>query len=662
MVQLRTSRQYKMRRLQDIAESEDLYFGVVKPSIRNPFNDSFPYMSGFVDTLVSKLDDPPEAEISESDEADYISAKKYQAAFDQEVNNSLPFAQWARKDRWCRKMAIFSGVGVYKVWGENCDGEFRFNFEIVDYYDFHCEPGGGGDLETHIFKGEESVFKTKEELIYGVKKGIYDEYQVQKIITLGNASEYKQNQDEYNTRLNRHRAMGLDPQSNNYTGQVLYKFCQWVSLYDGVQYYNLFEANQGVWIRLKLLRELFPIVPQLGEALSPYVAWQTHEDPRVFWCKAPADDARPVAKSINRILNQELYNREKKNHDQRFYDPEMFYDVEALQSQQLDGLIPFDSKGGNRKASEGIYKVSMGEISGSIELVSFLDSYSGQKTGTTPGSQGAAPSDQKVGIYFGELKQIEGRLGLYNKSYKEAWQQIVYRFIQAIDMHVTKPMAIKMYGAAGLTWDELTPNDKKRVRDFGIRIKGGQDELAENMAKNERKNAALAALQTVNPQWKEKELLKNAGYTEEEIKDAFSMIPAGSKELMAEAAQAVDDIARGRRPKLNPGANLAFMEKLIDAGKRQNDAAIANEIYDYASAHAPIVAANEARSASAIMSERLRNQALGPNQDGTAISPDGGNGPVDSVDKPIAPVASTIAPVEVPPGLPSEVQVRQPVA
>jgi hypothetical protein len=111
-VQLRTSRQYKMQRMKDIGESEDLYYGIVKKQARNPFNESFPFMSGFIDGLMGKLDDMPQIEFSHTDEADYNSARKYQALFDQEVTSVLPEASWAKKDRWCRNMALFSGVGV----------------------------------------------------------------------------------------------------------------------------------------------------------------------------------------------------------------------------------------------------------------------------------------------------------------------------------------------------------------------------------------------------------------------------------------------------------------------------------------------------------------------------------------------------------------------
>jgi len=643
--------------MKDIGESEDLYFGIVKKQIRNPFNESFPFMSGFVDGLMAKLDDMPEVEITPQDEADYNSARKYQALFDQQVNSTLPSAKWALKDRWCRKLALFSGVGTYSIYGEVYDDEFRLNFDAIDYYDFHCEPGGGGDLESHLFCGVENVFKTREELLEGVIDGWYDEAQVHKLLTMGNPSEYKQNEDSNAQRLNRHRGLGLDPQSNNYVGQDLYKFCQWYLKFKGVRWYCLFEEMTGTWIRVKPLREIFPVVPSTGDALWPYVSWHTHEEARVFWSKAPCDDARPIGITINRLLNQELYNREKKNTGQRAYDPEMFLDVEALQDWRPDGLVPFDSKGGKRKAADGIYRFEVGELSGSLDLVQFLDGFTSQKTGTTTQQQQNKPADQKVGIFFGEMKQIEERASLYNKSFKEAWAQIAYRAIQAFDDCITKPIAIQMMGSDGIEWDEFTPADKKRNRDFGIKIKGGNDELQESLAKGARKAAALQLVQTANPRWKDIQILKNAGYSDEELKQAFSNVPAGSQELIAEAAKAVDDIARGVKPKLNQSANIAFCQKLLDEALEINDLKVQNAIYDYITAHGSIVAQNEARTvASMIIDKKMAAFNATPAAPGAGMGGPGG--------APVAPAQPGAAPGGLPNSIPAAVDptANQPVA
>lgn len=605
-LQLTMSRQFKYPRMKEIAESENLYYGVVKKTIKNPFNESFPYMSGFIDTLMSGVDDPPTVELEHKDEADYKPAKKYESFIAQEMQSPLPSAQWALKDRWVKKFAIFSGFGVYCLSAETYEGNFTMNLEVVDYYDFHCEPAGGGDLENHLFCGRENIFKTEEQLLEGAKAERYDAIQVTKLMDSSSKSVYKENEDQLNLRINRYRAMGLDPITSNYTGQSLYKLAEWYLTYRGVRWYCLFDPKTKIWVRIKALREVFKPIPQTGEALWPFVAWHTNEDARLFYSKAPADDARPVGLTINRLLNQELYNREKKNTGKYAYDPNMFYDTEALNSWRPDEGVPFDSKNGTRSPAQGYMKFQQGDLTSSIDLVQFLDAYSGQKTATTPGSQGQAPSQQKVGIFFGELKQIQGRLGLMNKSYMGAWQQLVYRAIMLIDDQLTGSVAIQMLGAAGIEWDELTPQDKQRVRDFGIQIKSAGDQEVEEQQSGQRKIAALQLTMSVNPKWKDIQLLKAAGYTSEDLKNAFVDVPMGTEELMSEAMQELNDIARGKTPKLNQSANLAWANKLMQEALEIDDLKTKNSVYKYITAHADIVSRNEAQSVATL----LRNKAI----------------------------------------------------
>ena len=82
-------------------------------------------------------------------------------------------------------------------------------------------------------------------------------------------------------------------------------------------------------------------------------------------------------------------------------------------------------------------------------------------------------------------------------------------------------------------------------------------------AESDRKIAALNMTQTANPRWVDEEKLRAVGYTDQEIADAFSMLPPSSKELIAEAEQAVQDIQEGKTPKLNQGADEGFMQRIL---------------------------------------------------------------------------------------------------
>lgn len=626
LTQLRTSKSYKQPRMKDIQESENLYAGMVERSLVREYNDPFPFMSGFVDHLYAELDDAPSLEFSHTDEADYKYTKKVNAFFESEKDSVLPHNKWALKDRYVKKFAIFSGRGIMKYYAQS-DPVYKSNLEAVDHYDFHCEPAGGGHLEDHLFCGQEAIFKTKEQLLDGAKDQFYDLTQVLKLTTISAGNNvYKANQDDYNNRLNRYRSLKLDPQSNNYVGAELYKFCEWYLTMDGVRWYILFDERTGTWVRCKPLREVFALVESTGDALWPFVTWATHEDGKVFWSKAPCDDARAIAKRIDKLINQEIYNREKKNKGTRLYDPMMIEDIEALADERPDGLIPVNTKGGKKALSSAIYTVTHGDISSTLDLVQFMDSYYGQKSGSTPGSMGAAENNKKVGIYFGELQQVQKRLTIYNISYREAWAEIGLRFMQGLDEHLITDQAIQIMGANGIEWGTLTAKDLKRMHPVKVKVKGGSEEAAKNEIKSQKKAAALATTTTVNPRWKDREILKAAGFSEEELKDAFSSLDGTDEELMSEAAQAITDIEEGKKPRQNRGANAAFIQKILDYSYGLNveeeakEMKIAHALVDYALSHIEIAAENEHRSVIDLIKAQTGTMPAGADATGGSVS------------------------------------------
>lgn len=604
MVQLRTSRDFKRPRMLQIRENEDLYNGIMKQSIVRETSEPFPFMSGFVDYLYSQVDEPPNVEYEHTDEADYKTAKKTTAFFNQEKDSVLPTAKWSLKDRWSKKLAIFSGKAILKYFAEDYAG-YCSHLNVVDHYDFHCEPAGGGHLENHLFCGEEGIFVTKEDLEERAEEGYYDMVQVQSILTRGSQQDYKENDDEEGIRNNRYGLAALDPVSNNYVGTPVYKFLEWYITYKGIRWQVTLDKDTGTWVRIKALREVIPPLDVYNyEAFYPYVTWSTHEDPKVFWSKGPCDDARPIAKAINKLLNQEIYNREKKNKGVRFYDPEMVDDIEALVDERADSLIPINTNGGKKALSSALYRVEHGDIDGTVDLVQFLDQYHGQKSGSTASSMGQAESNKKVGIFFGEMQQIQKRLSVLNRSYREAWAEIGLRFLLGLEMYLTDEKSVKLIGANGIEWSTISKADLKTQKALSIKITGGNEEAEKNAIKQEQKLKALGQTSTVNAQWKDREILKNSGYTDDGLKDAFNNIDASSQELMSEAAEAIEMIVSGKKmPELNRGANVAFMQKIIDFGnnlslddkKKENQ--IATLLYKYAEDHASIVAENEARKA-----------------------------------------------------------------
>lgn len=588
-----TSQRAKLARMKAIKESEDYYLGIVKPQLRNVFNVPFPFMSGFVDYLMGKIDRPPRILYTHNKLAQYTAARKIQAAWEMQATANVPNAKWDMKDRWLKRNAIFAGRAQASIFSES-EPEYKNYFNVVDHYDFHCEPAGGGYLENHLYCGEDGIYKNEEDVVEKSREGYYDREQVAELLNKTNKSEHKETQDEYDTRNARLRAMGIDVETENFVGQTIYRFSQFIVTYRGVRWYVLFEPQNGLWVRIKPWKEV------VKSGLYPYISWATHEDPRNYWSKAPADDARPLAEVINILLNQELYNRHKKNMGQRAYDPTMFHDVEALSDWRPDGLVPVDTKGGTRSIESGMYNFQVGDLGGTINLVQFLDAYFGKQSGSSP-KPGESPASAKVGIYFGDLKQIEDRLGTYNKSYRDFYADAGLRFAEGLDEHLTTPMAIKMIGPTGEEIDsELTRADLSALHGApSIRIEGGTEEESADAIKSERKMKALGLIQTANPRWKDEQLMRAAGWDEADIKKAFEPnLSAQNMDTLAEAAQACEDILKGKKVKLNKGATADFMQYIIDFATDADDISDQkfDQLMEYAKAHGTIAAANEARN------------------------------------------------------------------
>jgi len=238
--QYETSVKFKKGRLEEIRKNEEFYQGRKIKVPKGRFAVPLPVMSGFVDTLMSKIDDPPVITYGYKDIADLKVAQKVSAAW--QIEKSPRRGNWAQKDRWAKKLACFSGRATFKIFAES-DPKYRSYLEVVDHEDFHCEPMGGGDLEKHLFCGQDNIFRTKADLI---KSQLYEPNQVNKLVKAFSDEDYKRNEDLWRSKSARLKQLGLDLDSNTYVGQPIYRFVEWVMDYEGEKFYLLFEYSTKI--------------------------------------------------------------------------------------------------------------------------------------------------------------------------------------------------------------------------------------------------------------------------------------------------------------------------------------------------------------------------------------------------------------------------------
>ena len=118
--------------IERIEKYQRVYNNNVQRELKNRWNLPIPIVSGYVDSLMSKIDDVPTINYEQRAEEDLKVAKKTTAVWENESGPDM--GNWAYYDRAVKKMAIFAGHGVYRYFAES-EPEYKSTLEAVDYYD-----------------------------------------------------------------------------------------------------------------------------------------------------------------------------------------------------------------------------------------------------------------------------------------------------------------------------------------------------------------------------------------------------------------------------------------------------------------------------------------------------------------------------------------------
>src|SRR5207244_849729 len=139
--------QFKQKRQSEIKRFLDLYNNVSPPILPGYFSIPLPIVGGYIDTLLSKTDEPLSVSFSPVTEADYTRSKLMTAAFNYDHGQSED-SDWDGAVMDEKKIAAFCGKGIGKTYAYS-DPEYKSVREAVEFEDFLFDPLGKEDLETH---------------------------------------------------------------------------------------------------------------------------------------------------------------------------------------------------------------------------------------------------------------------------------------------------------------------------------------------------------------------------------------------------------------------------------------------------------------------------------------------------------------------------------
>ena len=471
----KTALDFRRPRVAEWHLNEQILYGKKPITLSKRSNIMINFAAGFQDALLAKIKNPPFLDFEPTEEGDTLSARKVTALW--KKDSGVTNADWEYKDLMGKKLAIPTGRCINKI--HSRPKPYKHFKDLVDTYDFLIDPLAGGlDIERGRYMGQDNILKTPAEM---KENESYNQTAVQELIANGGDNETKANIDNiYKEKQNRMAAVGMAPETYNIQMDGIFKLLEWYTTIDGVRYYALVSLDFNKVLKRCPLSDIFSPEEKGEQPLWPFRSWAYYPDAFNFWSPAPMDLVREIFMTRNVTINQIIDNNEAKNKPMKSYDPGVYLRPEKLEYRP-DGLVPV-AKGSNPK--EGLFIHETPSLYDPKLLNEILEDLVGKITGITAAVQGGEDNKQRVGIYYGNMQEIAGRMGLFDLSYTRCYIQEGQLYLRCLRDHMGRERAIRVLGANGAEWDTVTKED---LTSFDISFSGGVGQAQNDAMKAKQK-------------------------------------------------------------------------------------------------------------------------------------------------------------------------------
>lgn len=555
------ARRYKQGKIRNWQKNESMYYGFKQSLDTSRANVELGKMQGFVNTILSKIDNPLVFKFVKGDEADLKPAKRLNALREKDANRD----DWDIKDILGKKQAILYGRAIYCYHADNYNKIYTPCLENVDVYDFLVDPSGGGyDLEKAYYMGRYGVVKTRQELKEGRKAGIYLKTEVD--LLLSGSSNNTEITNEVINESNRYLGLS-DTQQRELQNNDKFKFWEWYTTFseDGKRYYLLLEETSGRAPRVELLEDCLEADPQTGEVMFPFWSWAAYPDLTEFWTPSYCDYVREVFMAQSISINQMIDNAEQINKPQKAINVDRIQNIAEVRYKK-DGFIKVS---GETNVNNAVQILAVPPIDTPIKVYETLDTIQQVESGVNNGAKGIANED-KVGIYEGNQAAAADRFGLLNLSYSFGYKRFAKLYLAGTQL-ITKKIAIQLIGIDGIQVEEITKKDLKTYSPLNVTVQSSDAETSADFIDKKTKieflNNSIAnpvVGQTLNPKAAFEMMAEIVGLNADDIKRLLDKDEYGNAELLSEAARDIKRILGGERIKPNEAANNAYKQKIVD--------------------------------------------------------------------------------------------------
>jgi hypothetical protein len=554
------ARRYKQGKIRNWQKNEQMYYGKKVSTIESRANVDLSRMQEHVHTILSKIDDPLVFNFKKKKDSQLKRAQRLNAirSWDAQRDN------WDIKDIVGKKQCIIYGRAAYVYYADSFNG-YMPHFENIDIYDLLVDPSGGGiDVELMMYWGRYGVVKTRTDLetMLAAETDPLVRADIQALLDgSGNATDVTQEETNKNVRMYGNNVIG---QKQVQTDEK-YKFWQWFTTFKGKRYVLTINSLAGRATEIKLLTDKFE------SNLWPLLTYAAFMDLTEFWTPSYCDYVREMFMTQDTSINQMLDNAEAINKPQKVVNVSAIENLAELKYRR-DGLI---KTRGNFDASKAVQIIETPSINTPIEVFNTIEAILEKASGVTESDKGQEDTRGKVAIYQGNQEAVQGRYGLFNKSYSFMYNRFALLYQWGVKENLIVKTAIEIYGPDGVDTQVIQRNDIfKKDETFLVKVESSN---AARNAQVDKQNMKIDFLdgwmedQVQNPgikvmnEQKAFEIgAKIAGFHEDEIKELLDIADYEDEELMSQAAEDIEDILAGKKLKPNQAANNAYKQKIVD--------------------------------------------------------------------------------------------------
>lgn len=507
--------------------------------------------TGFVQTILSKIDTPLSFKFQAIHEGDQNPAKLLNALLEADSDSG----NWDFKDLLGKKYAIIYGRAIYMTYATSDKDGYQSHLELVDPYDFLIDPSAGGlTLQNARYCGAFNLEYDRYELEEGLKAGRFLRNEVNELISgVGNNNENTQEEED---KENRYEYLAHKQKDKEKFDPDLFQFWNWYTTYKGERYYVVLSENSGVAIRIEKLSDI------TKSDLFPFWSYATFPDASEFWTESFVSIAREVFMAQNVSINQMLDNANKINNPQRAVDVGSILDETELRYKP-NGKIRFRN---GTDVNSALQVLETPAIDTPLAVYETLENIVQLITGVTGAVQGVA-EEEKVGIYEGNISATADRFNLLNKSYANGYKQFAVLWKWGVEEHLKKKTAVRIIGPEGAKIQKINRKDVSPLADYFVSVSASASESQTDLREQREKILMLdkyAQSGVINARNAFEMEAEIVGFNQSDIRRLTDSENTYSSNIISEAARDIENVISGKEVMPNEVADVGYMKYMVD--------------------------------------------------------------------------------------------------